>query len=171
MKPFLLNLFACALLCCAQAAIAATTYRCSSNSFQDTPCLNYSHSKPLKSAEKTVANPELTKAPAPYVVDADCKQRGDAAKKIMWQRQVGKTKEQQLEATQDTPTHALISEVYNQRGTVVEVRNNVELACMQQKEKDKLAAQLLLAANKLKRHDNSTAATPEPTATGKANKN
>lgn len=169
MKPFLLNILTCALLCSAQAAIAATTYRCSSNSFQDTPCLNYNHSKPLKTAAKSATSAEPTKARAPYAVDTDCKQRGDAAKKIMWQRQVGKTKEQQLETAQDTQAQALISEVYNQQGTVLEVRNNVELACMQQKEEDKLAAQLLLAAKKLKRHDNSPATATEQTAASKNN--
>jgi len=167
MKLLLLNTLTCALLCCAQVTLAATTYRCG-NSFQDTPCLNQSNSKPLRTAAKPATNTEPTKAPAPYAVDVDCKQRGDAAKKIMWQRQVGKTKEQQLESAQDTQTHTLINEVYSQQGTVLEVRNNVERACMDQKEQDRLAAQLLLAAKKLKRQDGSPTAIPEQTAASKA---
>jgi len=156
MQPLLLNMIACALLCNAQAAFSATMYRCG-NSFQDTPCVNHSYSKTLNTAAKPANGSEATKDLSPYVVDAGCKQRGDAAKKIMWQRQVGKTKEEQLEAAQDTQTHALVSEVYHHRGTILEVRNSIEQACMQQKEQDQLAEQLLLAAKKLKQRNGSPA--------------
>jgi hypothetical protein len=172
MKPFLLNVIACALLCCAQALPAATMYRCG-NSFQDTPCVNHSYSKAMNTTAKPANGTEAKKDLSPYVVDAGCKQRGDVAKKIMWQRQVGKTKEEQLEAAQDTQTHALVSEVYNHRGTILEVRNSIEQACMQQKEQDQLAEQLLLAAKKLKQRNGSSAsvsssgAVSEQTATSK----
>ncbi|HEY0842365.1 hypothetical protein [Methylotenera sp.] len=166
MKLFLLNLLTCALLCCAQVTTAATMYRCG-NSFQDTPCVNHSYSKAMNSAAKQANDTEAKKDLSPYVVDAGCKQRGDAAKKIMWQRQVGKTKEEQLETAQDSQTHALISEVYNHRGTILEVRNSVEQTCMQQKEQDQLAEQLLLAAKKLKQRNGSSGAMPEQPATSK----
>ena len=176
MKPFFLNLLACALLCCAQVTIAATMYRCG-NSFQDTPCVNHSYSKAMSTAAKSANGTEAKKDLSPYVVDASCKQRGDAAKKIMWQRQVGKTKEQQLEAAQDTQTHALISEVYNHRGTILEVRNSVEQECMRQIEQDQLAEQLLLAAKKLKQRNGSSGSVsssevaPEQTAISKPKNN
>jgi len=155
MKSLLLSITTCVLLCNAQLTLAATMYRCGS-SFQDTPCANQNYSKTMKAAKASDGAPK-DRDLSPYKVDADCKQRGDAAKKIMWQRQVGKTKEEQLEAAQDTQTHALVSEVYHHRGTILEVRNSIEQACMQQKEQDQLAEQLLLAAKKLKQRNGSPA--------------
>lgn len=165
MKSFFLNLTTCVLLCSTQATLAATTYRCG-NSFQDTPCANQSDhktGKPTKSAsasksETTNATSVGTKSAdlSPYQIDADCKQRGDAAKKMMWLREIGKTKEDQLSNAPDEPTQALIHEVYSNRGSSLDVKNKIEQAGMQQKEQDKLAEQLLSAARKLKQRDGLT---------------
>jgi len=169
MKPFLLSVTTCVLFCSAQVALAATMYRCG-NSFQDTPCANQNYSKSMKAAKasnSTAKNGDLS----PYQVDADCKQRGDAAKKMMWLRETGKTKEEQLERAEDEQTQALVNEVYNNRGTSLEVKNAIEQSCMQQKEQSKLADELLKEAKRLKKNPYSPAgnvASEKSLATGKA---
>lgn len=167
MQSFLLNLMTCELLSSAQVALAATTYRCG-NSFQDTPCANQTNHKTGKPTKSTSAGTGATADTSatsvgaksgdlsPYQIDADCKQRGDAAKKMMWLREIGKTKEDQLSNAQDEPTQALIHEVYSNRGSSLDVKNKIEQSCMQQKEQDRLAEQLLSAAKKLKQRDGST---------------
>lgn len=149
MKSLLLSITTCVLLCNAQLTLAATMYRCGS-SFQDTPCANQNYSKTMKSAK---ASDGATKGRdlSPYQVDADCKQRGDAAKKMMWLRQTGRTKEEQLESAEDAQTLSLVNEVYNNRGTSLEVKNAIEQSCMQQKEQNKLAENLLIEAKQLKK--------------------
>lgn len=124
-------------------------YRCG-NSFQDTPCINGNNSKATQSPTKVNGSPAHQSTASALKVDADCKQRGDDAKKIMWLREAGKTQAQQLENTTDYNTKALIRDVYNHRGTSLEVKNAIEQACMQQKEQDKLANQLMLEAQHLK---------------------
>ena len=163
MQSFLLNLMTCALLSSAQVTLAATTYHCG-NSFQDTPCANqidHKAGKPTKSANANAGTGATSVGAksgdlSPYQIDADCKQRGDAAKKMMWLREIGKTKEDQLSNSQDEPTQALIHEVYSNRGSSLDVKNKIEQSCMQQKEQDRLAEQLLSAAKKLKQRDGST---------------
>lgn len=169
MKPFLLSVTTCVLLSYAQVPLAATMYRCG-NSFQDTPCANQNYSKSMKAAKAsntTTKNGDLS----PYQVDADCKQRGDAAKKMMWLRETGKTKEEQLERAEDAQTQALVNEVYNNRGTSLEVKNAIEQSCMQQKEQNKLADELLKEAKRLKKNPYSptgNVASEKSLATGKA---
>jgi len=149
MKLFLLSITTSVVLCYTQVTTAATMYRCG-NSFQDTPCANQNYSKTIKAAK---ASSTVAKSGdlSPYQVDADCKQRGDAAKKMMWLRQTGKTKEEQLESAEDEQAQALVNEVYNNRGTTLEVKNAIEQSCMQQKEQNKLAEELLKEAKRLKK--------------------
>ncbi|MDP2152494.1 MAG: hypothetical protein Q8J66_02405 [Methylotenera sp.] len=155
MKPLLLSVTTSVLLCNAQLTLAATMYLCGS-SFQDTPCANQNYSKTMKAAK---ASDGATKDRnlSPYQVDADCKQRGDTAKKMMWLRQTGKTKEEQLakeeplDGTENAQNQALVHEVYNNRDTVLEVKNIIEQSCMQQKEQNKLAEELLIEAKRLKK--------------------
>jgi len=141
------------LLLCSQSVFAADMYRCGS-SFQDTPCANSNNSKLIKGAAKTTASTAQSGDLSPIRIDADCKQRGDATKKIMWLREVGKTREQQLESAQDGRAQALIKDVYNHRGSTIDVRNAIEQECMQQKEQDKLADKLLAEALRLKGNSN-----------------
>ncbi len=149
--PIKLAIFA-TLIFCYQAASAATLYRCG-NSFQDTPCLNGASSKPVKTSSKAPSTSTLNGNLTPYSIDADCKERGQAAKKIMWSREVGKTQEQQLESSHDA---ALVKEVYNQRGTTLEVQSAVEQQCMKQKDQDDLANRLLIEAQRLKGNTSQT---------------
>lgn len=155
MKLFMLQAFACVLLMCSQAILAADLYRCG-NSYQDTPCLGAVSNKPISkntASKNTVQannNALASENQAPITVDVDCKQRGDAAKKIMWMREVGKTAEDQIEAAQDSYTQALIKDVYSHRGSSLQVRNAIEHECMQQKEKDRLAEKLMIEAERLR---------------------
>lgn len=153
MQSILLKIIAGILLLSTQAAFAADMYRCG-NSFQDTPCANSNNSKVIKGATKTTGSPVQNGDLSPIKIDADCKQRGEAAKKIMWLREVGKTREQQLESAQDSHTQTLIRDVYNHRGSSIEVRNVIEQECMQQKEQDLLADKLMIEAMRLKRNGN-----------------
>lgn len=138
------------LLVCSQATPAADFYRCG-NSYQDTPCANASIiNKTIKSNAKVTNEVSNSNDLQPVKIDADCKQRGEAAKKIMWAREVGKTLDQQLETSQDGYTQALVKNVYNHRGSSLEVRNAIEQECMQQKEQDKLADRLIIEAQKLR---------------------
>jgi hypothetical protein len=134
------------LLVCSQAVLAANLYRCGT-SYQDTPCTSTgANNKAIKSNAK-VAN---TDSSQPEKIDTNCKQRGEAAKKIMWAREVGKTLDQQLESSNDRYSQALIKDVYNHRGSSLEVRNAIEQECMQQKEQDKLADKLITEAQRLR---------------------
>lgn len=153
MQSILLKIVAGILLLSTQAAFAADMYRCG-NSFQDTPCANSNNSKVIKGVAKTTGSSAQNGDLSPIKIDADCKQRGDAAKKIMWLREVGKTRDQQLESATDSHTQTLIRDVYNHRGSSIDVRNAIEQECMQQKERDLLADKLLSEAMRLKRNGN-----------------
>ena len=137
------------LLLFMQYASAADVYRCGNN-FQDTPCAHSNDLKKVKSTVKETSYSTQKPSTPPFNSDADCRQRGDAAKKIMWLREVGKTKEQQVESAQDQHTKALVENVYNHRGTSIEVKNAIEQECMQQKEQDKLAHQLMIESQRLR---------------------
>lgn len=145
-KSLIFKVLAFSLLIYSQSTIATDLYRCG-NSYQDTPCKEAT--KPIKRlAQNTnkVADGSL----APQKIDADCKQRGDAAKKIMWAREVGKTADQQIEEAQSGYSRALIRDVYNHRGSSLEVKNAIEQECMQQKEQDRLAEKLIIEAERLR---------------------
>ncbi len=132
----------------AQSSIAADLYRCG-NSYQDTPCKETTAVKPIKS----IASSSSKAADGNQVaqkIDADCKQRGNAAKKIMWAREGGKTADQQIEEAQDGFSRVLIRDVYTHRGSSLEVRNAIEQECMQQKEQDRLAVKLIIEAQRLR---------------------
>jgi len=144
-----------ALLVCTQAAPAASFYRCGS-SYQDTPCASAGgNNKTIKSSAKTTSSVSSNDDLQQFAkIDADCKQRGDATKKISWAREGGKTLDQQLESAKDGHTQALMRDVYNHRGSSLDVRNAIEQECMQQKEQDKLADKLIIEAQKIRGNRN-----------------
>lgn len=150
-----------ALLICSQAALAADFYRCG-NSYQDTPCVSAGvNNKTIKSSAKTTSNVSSNNDLQQFAkIDADCKQRGDATKKISWAREGGKTLDQQLESANDGHTQALMRDVYNHRGSSLDVRNAIEQECMQQKEQDKLADKLIIEAQKLRSNGKAGIASP-----------
>jgi len=146
MKSIILSGIAGIIVLFAQTSAAADIYRCG-KSFQDTPCIN---SKTTKDATKTNSGKQVNNHLSPFNIDTDCEQRGDAAKKIMWLREVGKTQAQQLDSAQDDQTKILIRDVYSHQGSSLEVKNSIEQECMQQKEQDILAEKLLAESKKLK---------------------
>ncbi len=149
------------LLVCAQAASATDFYRCG-NVYQDTPCANAGiNNKTIKSSAKTTSGVSDNNDLQQFAkIDADCKQRGDATKKISWAREGGKTLDQQLETAKDGQTQALMRDVYNHRGSSLDVRNAIEQECMQQKEQDKLADKLIIEAQKLRNNGKAGIASP-----------
>ena len=150
-----------ALLVCTQAAPAASFYRCGS-SYQDTPCASAGvNNKTIKSSAKTTSSVSSNDDLQQFAkIDADCKQRGDATKKISWAREGGKTLDQQLESAKDGHTQALMRDVYNHRGSSLDIRNAIEQECMQQKEQDKLADKLIIEAQKLRNSGKAGIASP-----------
>jgi hypothetical protein len=137
-QSYLFKLLAFTLIIYSQSTIAANLYRCG-NSYQDTPCKDAASSKPVKKIAQSSNQPTQH-------IDADCKQQGDEAKKIMWAREGGKTADQQIE--EGVASKGLIREVYAHRGSSLEVKNAIEKECMVQKEQDRAANALLEAALK-----------------------
>jgi hypothetical protein len=152
MKQKALLVFLCAILSSAPFTFAADLYRCGST-FQDTPCKNTTNNQALKKSPALV-NKEVaasgSSTTTATTIDSDCKQRGEAAKKIMWMREVGKTADDQIAEPPAGASAGLIRDVYNHRGSSLEVKNAIEQECMQQKEKDKLAAQMMVEAERLR---------------------
>ena len=137
------------------ATMAGTLYRCG-NTFQDTPCQganNATNNKPLKTI-KTGTTAAATTNTATIPVDSNCKARGEAAKKISWDREVGVTADAQIEANKYGYAPSLIREVYTHRGSSLEVRNKIEQSCMEQKARNELAARLEASAERLRDGDN-----------------
>lgn len=160
-QSYLFKLLAISLIIYSQSTIAANLYRCG-NSYQDTPCKESAFDKPVRKIAQS--SNQITQH-----IDADCKQRGDEAKKIMWAREVGKTADQQIEEAQSGYSKGLIREVYTHRGSSLEVKNAIEKECMVQKEQDRAANALIEAALKSRGDknafiDNSSTSKPDPNA-------
>ncbi len=154
MKKITLKALFCALLVCSQIA-TAQLYRCG-NTYQDSACANAASAKPISKsgAVKNTAQPinnsvNIENQPI-LTVDVDCKQRGEAAKKIMWMREIGKTADDQIATPPDGASSGLIRDVYNHKGSSLQVQDAIQQECMQQKEKDKLAVKLMAEAERLR---------------------
>lgn len=147
-KPLIFKILAFSLFIYSQSTIAANLYRCG-NSYQDRPCKEAATNKPIKNIAQS-SSKVADGNHAVQKIDTDCMQRGDAAKKIMWAREVGKTADQQIEEAQSSYSRALVRDVYNHRGSSLEVKNAIEQECMQQKEQDRLAEKLILEAERLR---------------------
>lgn len=129
-----------------QSTYAATLYHCG-NTYQDKPCSVSANTATIKNIPQKNSNSASNDSHAALTVDSDCKERGETAKKIMWTREVGKTAEQQLESGL---SNALVKDVYNHRGSSLDVMNAIMQECMQQKEKNILAEKLMLEAQRLR---------------------
>jgi hypothetical protein len=145
-----------------QISLAKNLYHCG-NSYQDTPCKGEvsgksSSNTSIPSTKNTISNNDQPT----QNIDLDCKQRGDVAKKIMWAREGGKTAEQQIETAQDGDTQTLIKDVYNRRGSSLEVKNAIEQDCMLQKEQDKLADKMMIEAQRLRKSKTGSSAADIP---------
>jgi|GEM_PF-733333 len=147
MKLFILNALICALLACSQASLADDLYRCG-NSYQDRPCKGTKNSY----LETKKSTPKVIKAEneSTSVIDANCQQRGEAAKTIAKLREAGKTQEQQINAASDVTSQALIKEVYNRRGSALQIQYAFEHDCMQLIEKERLTNKQIAESQKLR---------------------
>jgi hypothetical protein len=125
-----------------QPASAQTMYRCGST-YQDRPCDNAPASKTLQSNQGAKAS---SSAGTVAVTDVQCAGRGAEALKLTWQREAGKTLEQQLAGVTSPTQRALIEETYSIRASAPEVRSAIEAACVKRKEEALRAAALIEAA-------------------------
>jgi hypothetical protein len=151
----MLKIFALVLLVFSQSILADDLYRCG-NTYQDTPCKNAVSSKPIggSSVNKKSAHIDykVTKNnnTVPAVVNVDCKQRRESAKKIMRMREAGKTVDDQLNAEPDSASQVLIKDVYSHNGSSFQVQNAIEHECIQQQEKSRLSEKQMMESKRLK---------------------
>ncbi|MFZ6754676.1 hypothetical protein ACO0KY_15010 [Undibacterium sp. Dicai25W] len=132
--PALLVLPFVGLLCAlvlTQSTYAKAVYHCGS-SYQDKPCGNSDKEQKAPIANKT---PTKENADKPEI-DAQCKQRGEDAKRIIWMRGAGATQDRLLVDAEGDYRKQLIKDVYAQQGNASDVRAAIEKECMSAKEKD-----------------------------------
>jgi hypothetical protein len=153
-KPFALTVLVFLGLLVGASAFSQKMYRCG-NSYQDRPCEGAQVSKEVRSF--------VTSAPQTAVAseDAQCRQRGVAAQKIVWSREGGAlaekliaeaaTKSRDVNAAADMKS--LIIEVYNKRGSAPEVRAAIEADCVAAKKQAALTAEIIAAEVKLQGKD------------------
>lgn len=131
---------------------AQKMYRCG-NAYQDRPC------EGAQPATREVRNFAGAAAPAQRpVADAHCARLGEEAMKIVWARENGATREQQL--GWGTQSQQLVDSVYYKRGSAPEIRAAVEAECVADKERQ--AAALAATAARIQ----GTAQVPSPSSQG-----
>lgn len=109
------------------ASDAQTMYRCGSN-YQDKPCAQGQVGKIIG----TQSSRDDSAAPA---IDAACRRRGDAAKKIIWSRKGGASKADLLAGVDSMEESRLIEDVYAIKGDYTQIRKTIETECMAAKER------------------------------------
>lgn len=118
-------------------------FRCGS-SYQDRPCDAGQPAKVIHSSgvARDQAPPVSPSAPAAMTVtpttaavkvDAECAALGNRAKQVVWAKESGRTAEVQLAAATSDDDRRLIADVFNRRGSSLEVRQGVESDCMASK--------------------------------------
>ncbi len=120
---------------------AQTMYRCGAT-YQDRPC-NGVDSKPVGSHVRQAAGQSVGAAS----IDPVCAARGTAAQKLMWEKESGRTLDEQL--TKPGADIGLARNVYGRRGSSLEVRRAIEAECVKEMEQANEAAALLKAASKV----------------------
>ncbi len=127
---------------CSPALAGGTMFRCGS-SYQDRPCDAGQPAKVINSSgvardqapsvSSAPSSPTAAVAPAPIAVvkvDAECAALGNRAKQVVWAKESGRTAEVQLAAAITDADRRLIADVFNRRGSSLEVRQAVESDCM-----------------------------------------
>lgn len=120
---------------------AQTMYRCGAT-YQDRPC-NGVDSKPVGSHVRQAAGQSDGGGSA---IDPACGARGTAAQKLMWEKESGRTLDEQL--LKPGVDASLARDVYGRRGSSLEVRRAIEADCVKEMERARDAAALLRAASK-----------------------
>lgn len=128
------------LLACSQAAVAGGAYRLGPESPPPKPQPYKNKAKilpPHKPNEpiNNSINNKIGPTQKAFIshVDASCKRRSDAAKKIIRLREIGKTESEQLATANDNDAKTLIHEVYELLGTSAQIESEIALECMRQK--------------------------------------
>ncbi len=115
-------------------------YRCGS-SYQDRQCSGVDGKVVGRGA---AAQPVVQAVAGP--IDPSCQARGAAAQRLMWERESGRTLDEQLSRSGvDTE---LARAVYARRGSSVDVRRAIEAECVKEVERAKEVELLLRGANK-----------------------
>lgn len=105
---------------------AQTMYRCGSN-YQDKPCAQ-------GQVGKVIGNQASRDESASPAIDAACRRRGEAAKKIIWSRKGGASKDDLLAGVASMDESRLIEDVYAIKGDYTQIRKTIETECMAAKE-------------------------------------
>lgn len=105
---------------------AQTMYRCGSN-YQDKPCAQGQTGKVIG------AQQSRSEASSP-AVDAACRRRGEAAKKIIWSRKGGASKDDLLAGAATMDETRLIEDVFAIKGDYTQIRSAIETECMSAKD-------------------------------------
>lgn len=123
------------------SAQAQTMYRCGAT-YQDRPCAG-AESKPVGSHVRQAAGQSVGVAS----IDPVCAARGTAAQKLMWEKESGRTLDEQL--TKPGADIGLARNVYGRRGSSLDVRRAIEADCVKEMDQANEAAALLKAASKV----------------------
>jgi hypothetical protein len=146
------------------SAQAQKMFRCGST-YQDRPCEGATPGKTVRDFSQPADVPSATGQPA----DASCAKRGADAQQIMWAREGGKTADALIAQATNDDQARLISDVYNRRGSAIEVRNAIQAQCMEEKAQAARAAAMISAALKAQGAGAAPAATPAAAAGQAAN--
>lgn len=133
---------------------AQTMFRCGAT-YQDRPC-NGVDSKPVGSHVRQAAGQSVGAAS----IDPVCAARGAAAQKLMWEKESGRTLDEQL--AKPRADVGLARNVYGRRGSSLEVRRAIEADCVKEMEQANDAAALLRAASKAQQPAVAGAASAQP---------
>ncbi len=118
--------FGATILLAPMASQAQTMYRCGSN-YQDKPCAQ-------GQAGKVIGTQSSRDDSASPAIDATCRRRGEAAKKIIWSRKGGASKDDLLAGVASMEESRLIEDVYAIKGDYTQIRKAIETECMATKE-------------------------------------
>ncbi|RTL29428.1 MAG: hypothetical protein EKK47_13435 [Burkholderiales bacterium] len=122
------------------AARAQNLYRCGST-YQDHPCNGVDGKVVGRNVQGAGQG-----AAAAASLDPACQMRGSAAQKMMWERESGRTLDEQL--GKPGVDADLARNVYGRRGSSLDVRKAIEADCVKEMERANDAAALLRAASK-----------------------
>ena len=129
-NKYALFICAAALMGSMLQAHAQRMYRCG-NAYQDRPC------EGAQPPGKELRDFSGSAAPANRpVADPQCARLGEEAVKIVWARESGATREQQIAA--NAQNQPLIDSVYYKRGSAPELRTAIEAECMAETQRESL---------------------------------
>lgn len=103
---------------------AQKMYRCGSN-YQDKPCAQGQATQIIGQARNESNSP---------AIDAACRRRSEAAKKMIWSRKGGASKDDLLAGAANLEEARLIEEVYAIKGDYNQIRKTIETECMAAKD-------------------------------------